>query len=162
MNTDTTTIDAATAEAAQAAEAKAKAWAAAVVAAHDNVIAAKAASKAATERLRSLLPYATEADMRVVLEAARNETELPEGFRVGQDFVLTDAQQMDLLAARESRKRELAGKKQELIGGLLADSEQVLTSFKVRVGTKKTTTVARFEKGRVGSGLIAKLRAMRG
>lgn len=160
MNTDTTTNETVTTAEAEAA-AKAKAWAAAVVAAYDNVAVAKAASKAATERLRSLLPYATEADMRVVLEAARTEAELPEGCRVGQDFVLTDAQQMDLLAARAQRKAELAGRKAELVGGLMADKDQILTSFKVRVGTKKTTTVAKFEKGRAGNSLIAKLRAMR-
>jgi len=133
----------------------------AILAAADRVEEARIRAKVAAEELRALLPYATPEEFAVLVNCARTETTTPEGFKVGEDFVLTDGQQMAIEGAKKERRAHLSREdvKRDLVGGILADRGQVLTSFKVRVGTKKTSTVARFEKGAAGVGLIAKLRA---
>jgi hypothetical protein len=135
----------------------------------DNILSAAAklavareAAKAAAEDLRKCLPFASDEQFSVVENATRHELDTEEGFRVGEDFVLTDEQQARLVLARKARRAELVGRKAELVGALVNDEAQRLVSFKVKVGSKKTTTSCRFEKGGASASLIAKLRAMRG
>lgn len=114
------------------------------------------------KQLVARLPEANEDQMKLVVAAARNETEVPAGCKPGVDFRLSEAQVKAAKAAREQRVAWLAARKAELVNPLVACNLTALTSFKVRVGPKATTSTARFVK-RVAAapktGLIAALRA---
>lgn len=111
----------------------------------------------------ALLPIATADQFAAVKVSARDESELPEGCRVNQDFKLSTEQLQILKEIRAERTKHLTANKEAYITPLLSDVTQRLTSLKVRVGTKKTITTARFERTNVTTapkvGLMAALRA---
>ena len=134
----------------------------ALVALADQMAAHQAELDGLRKQYVARLPEASDEQMVLVLAAAKNETELPAGCKPGVDFRLSEAQQKVVKATREARVAWLATRKAELVNPLVACNLTALTSFKVRVGAKATTSTARFVK-RVAAapktGLIAALRA---
>lgn len=110
-------------------------------------------------RYISLLPYATESQMAAVVEGIASEQALPEGMRVNVDFRLSEAQGKVVEAARAKRRDFCATNKDGMVAKLAQDPAEKLTSFKVRIGTKVTTTSLRFERThaptRTVTGLLA-------
>jgi|TARA_Y100000310_G_scaffold333385_1_gene410828 hypothetical protein len=92
------------------------------------------------EKLQALLPIATESEMVVILACAKDESSVPEGYKVGFDFILTADQKADLKEVKEERVRWCADHKDEVIQEIANDDEEVMTSYKVKVNAKRTET----------------------
>ena len=109
----------------------------------------------------AMLPVATSEQFSKVLAAARDELEIPEGYRPNVDFKLSPAQDAELDKVKEARREFCMANKGQLVGPLLKDPTQKLVSLTVRQGKSKVTTTARFEKKLVTSaenrGLLAQL-----
>lgn len=92
----------------------------------------------------TLLPVATEVQLAEVVKATRYETALPEGCRVNVDFRLTEVQNVAVEKARRERVAQCKGAKAQMVESVANDAAEELVSYKVRVGSKQTTTSLRF------------------
>ncbi len=110
----------------------------------------------------ALLPVASPAQFARVLDAAANESDLPEDDKPNYLFRLSIDQEIQRKAAREARIARLSADKAGNMAGVMADDSFKLVSYKVKVGTTKTTVSARFEKStaaKAKSSLLARLAA---
>ena len=122
---------------------------------------------------QSTLPYATPDQFEVVRHATEHELEVPAFHKVGEDFMLDDTQKAVIKIAKDSRKDYLSKEGINLVGRVIQDKEQVVTSFKVRAlksgGTRTTATftkngraVASASKAKALLEAIEQAKAMRG
>lgn len=113
------------------------------------------------------LPIATDAQYAIVAACAADEAQAPEGYKQNADFRLSKEQEAALAKVRKARIAFLSLNKADYLTAMSAE-EQKLTSYKVRVGSKKTTTSMRFERSmgnvqkKASNGYVAQLRAKAG
>jgi len=113
------------------------------------------------KELIALLPECDSVQFGVVLAAAKDEKEIPEGYQPNVDFRLTPTQVTDLAKVKEARRKYCEENKTSLMAPVMSDPAHKLVSLTVRQGKSKVTTTARFEKKMATSkesrGLLAQL-----